>query len=101
MDIIWDQKPQKGGQGGGSPANALQDHFSNSSNSSIKIAEGGGGVRPMILAIIMCISTGFYNLATSIAFSHNLYVIDSIFFLAANSLGSHSMYAPSLHISSA
>ena len=37
----------------------------------------------MILAIIMCTSTGFYDLAISIAFSHGLYGIDSNFFLMA------------------
>ena len=41
---------------------------------------GGGGVvvRPMILAIIMCTSTGFYNLATSIAFPHDLYLMEDV-----------------------
>ena len=33
----------KGGKGGRSPPNVLQDHFSNSSNSGVKIV---GGVRP-------------------------------------------------------
>ena len=47
--------------GGGCPSNVLQDHFSNSSNSGVKIA--GGGVRPMSFAIIMCISIGFCNIA--------------------------------------
>ena len=32
----------KGGKGGGHPSNVLQDRFSNSSNSGIKIAGGGG-----------------------------------------------------------
>ena len=33
----------KGGQGGGGrPSNVLQDHFSNSSNSGVKIVGGGG-----------------------------------------------------------
>ena len=90
----------RGGQGGGRPSNLLQNHFSNYSNSGLKIA-GGGGVRPMILAIIMCTSTGFYNLATSVAFSHDLYGIDSNFFLVAKPAGSHSTYPPSLHISTA
>ena len=58
------QKRREGGArgGGGRPSNVLQDHFSNSSNSGVKIA-GGGGVRPMILAITMCMGIRFYNLA--------------------------------------
>ena len=68
----------KGGQGGGGgrPSNVLHDHFSDSSNSGVKNAEGGG-VRPMILAIIMCMSIGFYNLTILIAFYHDLYGIYS------------------------
>ena len=68
----------KGGQGGSRPSNVLQDHFSNSSYSGIKIA-GGGDIRPMLLAITMCMSIGFYNLAILIAFSHDLYSTDSNF----------------------
>ena len=67
----------KGGQGGGRPSNVLQDHFSKSSNSSVKIA--GGRVRLMILAITMCTSIGFHNLPILIAFSHDLYSTDSNF----------------------
>ena len=37
----WVQKRWEGGQGGGRPSNVLQDHFSNSSNSGVKIAGGG------------------------------------------------------------
>ena len=96
------QKRREGGaRGGGRPSNALQDHFSNFSNSGVKIAGGGEGVRPMILAIMMCTSTGFYNLATSIAFSYDLYGIDSNFFLVVKPPGTRSTYAPSLHTSSA
>ena len=40
----------------------------------------------MILAIIICKSTGFYNLAISIAFSHDLYGIDWNCFLVAKAL---------------
>ena len=67
-----------GARGGGRPSNVLQDHFSNSPNSGIKIA-WGGGVRPMLLAITLCMSIGFYNLAILIAFSHDLYSTDSNF----------------------
>ena len=37
--------PGRGGKGGGGgrPSNVFQDHFSNSSNSGVKIAGGGGG----------------------------------------------------------
>ena len=75
INLTAEQKRREGGaRGGGRPSNVLQDNFSDSSISCVKIA-GGGGVRP-ILAIIMCKSTGFFNLATSIAFSHDLYGIE-------------------------
>ena len=73
----WCRSAGKGGKGGGHPSNVLQDHFSNSFNSGIKIA--GWGVRPMLLAITLCMSIGFYNLAILIAFSHDLYSTDSNF----------------------
>ena len=96
---IYRQKRREGGaRGGGCPPNVLQDHFSNSSNSGVKIA--GGGVRPMSLAIMMCVSMGFYNLAIFIAFSHDLYGIDSNFFLMVKPPDPRSMYAPRMHISS-
>ena len=79
--VLWLQSRSAGkggkGGGGGRPPNVLQDHFSNSSNSGVKIARG---VRPMILAVLMCMSVGFYNLAILIAFSHDLYGVDSHFF---------------------
>ena len=102
MIIFISEAPGRGGGvrggGGGRPSNVLQDDFSDSSISGVKIA--GGGVR-LILAIILCTSTAFYNLATSIAFSHDLYGIDSNIFLVAKPAGFHSTYAPSLHILSA
>ena len=40
----YGQKRREGGArgGGGRPSNVLQDHFSNSSNSDVKFAGGGG-----------------------------------------------------------
>ena len=96
------QKRREGGaRGGRSPPNVLQDHFPNSSNSGVKIARGGGGgVRPMILAVLICMSLGFYNLAIFIAFSHDLYGIDSHFFSPGEAPDPRSKYAQCLHISS-
>ena len=37
--LFNNQKHREGGQGGGRPSNVLQDHFSKSSNSGVKIAK--------------------------------------------------------------
>ena len=89
----------RGGKGGRPPPNVLQDHFSNSPNSGVKIAGGGGKTDD--LGNYNVYEHRIYNLATSVAFSHNLYGIDSNFFLVAKPPGFRSMYAPRLHISSA
>ena len=75
----------KGGQGGGGrPPNVLQDHFSNSSNSGVKIAGGGGKADDLGSSnVYECI--GFYNLAILIAFAHDLYGTESNFFLLVKS----------------
>ena len=49
---------------------------------------------PMTLAITMCMSIGFYNLAILIAFSNDLYNIDSNFFLVPKPPDPRSTYAP-------
>ena len=47
--LVWNpcalrhtEAPGRGARGGGRPFNALQEHFSNSPNSGVKIAGGGG-----------------------------------------------------------
>ena len=51
----------------------------------------------MILAIIMCMSIGFYNLAILIASSHDMYGIDANYFPVAKPYP-RSTYIPCLHI---
>ena len=48
----------------------------------------------MILAITMCMSICFYNLAILIAFSHDWHSIDSNFFLVPKPPDPRSTYAP-------
>ena len=80
------QKRREGGaRGGGCPPNVLQDHFSNSSNSGVKIAGGGGKADDLgNYNVYEYVSIGFYSLAILIPFSHDLYSIDSNFFLVPN-----------------
>ena len=48
----------------------------------------------MILAITMCMSIRFYNLAILIAFSHDRHSIDSNFFLVPKAPDPRATYAP-------
>ena len=83
------------------PFNVLRTHFSNSSNSSVKIAAGrGGGSR----ADDLCNSTvygyiGLYNIAVLIAFSLFLRPIHSNFLLVVKPHDPRFMCIPHLHIS--
>lgn len=45
------------------PPNVLQNHFSNSANSGVNIVGEWGGVRPMILAIILYKCIGLYGMS--------------------------------------
>ena len=69
------EAPGREARGAAAPPIVLQDHFSSSSNSGVKIVRGVG---PKILAVLMSMDVGLYNLSISIAFSHDLYGIDSV-----------------------
>ena len=87
MNIKHPEAPGRGGKGGRlPPPNVLQDRFSNSSNSGVKIAVGGGGKADDLgnYNVYEYVSIGFYSLAILIPFSHDLYSIDSNFFLVPN-----------------
>ena len=89
--------PGRGGKGGRLPPNVLQDHFSISSNSGVKIAGEGGGDKADELGNYNVYEYWSLQLYDFIAFSHDLYGIDSIFFLMAMPPDPRSTYAPRLH----